>query len=774
MFMTEHYFCRNSMVMALLFLFFFQANGQDKFTVSGKISDALTGEDLAGASVYKEGTTTGVSSNSYGFYSLTLPRGNHKLSISYIGYAGGTREISLDKDLTLNIKLDPAQTLLEEVIVSTERSNRNITSVGMSIEKLDMKQIETVPVLFGEKDVLKTIQLLPGISSVSEGSSGFSVRGGSVDQNLILLDEAPVYSASHLLGFFSVFNSDALKNISVFKGGIPAQYGGRASSVLDISMKDGNNQAYSVSGGIGLISSRLTLEGPVIKDKMAFIVSGRRSYADLVGKGTGLLDNDITLYFYDLNAKMNYTINDNNRVYLSGYFGKDDFGFSDIGMQWGNSTGTLRWNHLFSSRLFSNSTLIYSNYDYGFNIGSDADLTSGIEDAGFKQDFTLYKSPGSTLRFGLSTTFHTFNPGKLRVGTSKISEIVLDQKQAAESAIYLSDNHKLNKKISAEYGLRLSMFNQLGAGWSNIYNQSNLKTDSSYFTAGKVMQTYLRFEPRISVNYQFSESSSVKASFNRMAQYLHLLSNSTSGQPTDTWIPSTTYIKPTIASQFALGYFRNFSGDSYELSVESYYKYLQNVTDYEDGTNVILNENIEAYILSGKGRSYGTELYLKKRSGRLNGWVSYTLARTENKIEGINNSGWYPSKYDKSHNFSVVINYQPRKRLSLSASWVFYTGNAVTFPSGKYEFGEKLWPYYTERNGYRMPAYHRLDLNVHIKGKEKKRFESAWDLSVYNLYNRHNAYTITFRESETVTGTTEAVRLSLFGIVPAVTWNFRF
>jgi hypothetical protein len=762
------------MVMALLFLFFFQANGQDKFTVSGKISDALTGEDLAGASVYKEGTTTGVSSNSYGFYSLTLPRGNHKLSISYIGYAGGTREISLDKDLTLNIKLDPAQTLLEEVIVSTERSNRNITSVGMSIEKLDMKQIETVPVLFGEKDVLKTIQLLPGISSVSEGSSGFSVRGGSVDQNLILLDEAPVYSASHLLGFFSVFNSDALKNISVFKGGIPAQYGGRASSVLDISMKDGNNQAYSVSGGIGLISSRLTLEGPVIKDKMAFIVSGRRSYADLVGKGTGLLDNDITLYFYDLNAKMNYTINDNNRVYLSGYFGKDDFGFSDIGMQWGNSTGTLRWNHLFSSRLFSNSTLIYSNYDYGFNIGSDADLTSGIEDAGFKQDFTLYKSPGSTLRFGLSTTFHTFNPGKLRVGTSKISEIVLDQKQAAESAIYLSDNHKLNKKISAEYGLRLSMFNQLGAGWSNIYNQSNLKTDSSYFTAGKVMQTYLRFEPRISVNYQFSESSSVKASFNRMAQYLHLLSNSTSGQPTDTWIPSTTYIKPTIASQFALGYFRNFSGDSYELSVESYYKYLQNVTDYEDGTNVILNENIEAYILSGKGRSYGTELYLKKRSGRLNGWVSYTLARTENKIEGINNSGWYPSKYDKSHNFSVVINYQPRKRLSLSASWVFYTGNAVTFPSGKYEFGEKLWPYYTERNGYRMPAYHRLDLNVHIKGKEKKRFESAWDLSVYNLYNRHNAYTITFRESETVTGTTEAVRLSLFGIVPAVTWNFRF
>ena len=624
------------------------------------------------------------------------------------------------------------------------------------------------------KDVLKTIQLLPGINSISEGSSGISVRGGSIDQNLILLDEAPVYSAAHLLGFFSVFNSDALKNISVYKGGIPAQYGGRGSSVLDITMRDGNNQSFSASGGIGLISSRLTLEGPLIKDKMAFIVSGRRSYADVVGKMTGLLENDITLYFYDLNAKLNYKINDNNRIYLSGYFGKDDFGLGEIGMEWGNSTATLRWNHLFSSRIFSNTTFIYSNYDYGFNIGSDASLSSGIEDSGIKQDFTWYLNPTNTFRFGLISTYHTFNPGKLLITGTNSSEIVLDKKQAIESAIYLSDNYKPFTNLSAEYGLRVSMFNQLGEGWNNVYNENNIKTDSVFFTAGSVMQTYFEFEPRVSLNFQVSEKSSVKVSYNRMAQYLHLLTNSTAGQPTDTWIPSTSYIRPAIVSQYALGYFRNFASDSYELSVETYYKDMKNIIDYEDGTNVILNENIEAYILPGKGRSYGAEFFLKKKSGRLNGWISYTLAKTENKIEGINNFGWYSSKYDKAHSLSVVANYQIKKKLSLSAVWIYYSGNAVTFPSGKYEFNNRQLPYYTERNGYRMPVYHRLDLNLHLEGKEKKRFGSAWDFSIYNVYNRHNAYTISFRESETVPGATEAVRLSLFGIVPSVTWNFKF
>jgi len=760
--------------LVVLLFSYLQINAQDKFTISGKISDSLTGEDLIGASVYREGATTGTISNTYGFYSLTLPKGIHKINISYIGYGTDTRELLLEKDIRLNIKLEPNQTTLNEVVISADRKDRNLTSVEMSVERLDMKQIENIPVLMGEKDVLKTIQLLPGISTTSEGSSGFSVRGGSIDQNLILLDEAPVYSASHLMGFFSVFNSDALKNMSVYKGGIPAQYGGRASSVIDITIKDGNNQKFSASGGIGLISSRLTVEGPVIKERMSFIVSGRRSYADLVGKSTGLLENDITLYFFDLNAKLNYKINDNNRIYLSGYFGKDDFGFSDLGMDWGNSTGTLRWNHLFSNKLFSNTTLIYSNYDYGFNIGSEASMSSGIEDIGFKQDISWYINPNNTFRLGVNTTYHTFNPGRLLFEDSEIFEILLDKKQAFESTIYLSNYQKITTKLSSEYGFRLSMFNQMGPGWSNSYNHSNIKIDSIYYPNGKIMQNYFGFEPRISVNYMVSGNSSVKASFNRMAQYLHLLSNSTSGQPTDTWIPSTQNIKPTIASQFALGYFRNFDDNNWEFSLETYYKVMENVNDYEDGTDVLLNENIEAYILSGKGRSYGAEFYLKKKQGRLNGWISYTLARTENKIDGINDFDWYPTKYDKIHDFSIVANYQFTKRLSLSSSWIYFTGNAVTFPSGKYEFDNKQLPYYTERNGYRMPEYHRLDLNLHLKGKEKNKFESGWDFSLYNVYNRHNAYTITFQESESVPGTTEAVKLSLFGIVPSITWNFKF
>jgi len=766
---------RTRILYTLAFILIFNGlNAQNKFTISGKITDASTGEDLVGVSIFENGTTTGTVTNSYGFYSLTLSNNPHTIQFSYMGYNSISKEFVLNKDISLNLKLDPTAIGLNEVVISSVRKDRNITSTEMGVERLEVKDLETIPVLLGEKDILKTIQLLPGISSASEGSSGFTVRGGSIDQNLILLDEAPVYSASHLMGFFSVFNSDALKNMSVYKGGIPSQYGGRASSVLDITMKDGNNQNFSASGGIGLISSRLTLEGPIIKDKMSFIVSGRRSYADLVGKTTGFLDDNMNLFFYDLNAKLNYKINDKNRIYLSGYFGQDDFGFGNIGLSWGNTTGTMRWNHLFSNKLFSNTTAIYSHYSYGFNVSEDISMGSGIEDIGLKQDFTYYLNPNNTLRFGFNSTHHSFNPGKLLFNNSDDVEIILDEKQAYESGLYISNSQKISDNFSAEYGARLSMYNQVGAGWNNQYDDNNVKIDSTYYGTGKLMQTYLSFEPRISFNYQLSKSSSVKASYNRMAQYLHLLSNSTSGQPTDTWMPSTQNIKPTIASQFALGYFQNFADNKYEFSVEGYYKDMQNVLDYEDGTNVILNENIEANILSGTGRSYGAEFYLKKKYGKLNGWVSYTLARTENKIDGINENKWYPSKFDKTHDFSIVANYELSKRWSVSTSWVYYTGNAVTFPSGKYEFDGQVLPYYTERNGYRMPNYHRLDLNVHLKGKANKKFESSWDFSIYNVYNRKNAYTITFQESETVSGTTEAVKLSLFGIVPSITWNFKF
>lgn len=746
----------------------------DKVTVSGYLKDATTGEYLIGATVFEKNSYSGAVTNTYGFYSLTLEKGDCDLLFTYIGYGEVLEELDLKENTKMNISLEPAGVKLDEVVITSERKDKNVTSTQMSMETLDMKQLDKLPVLFGEKDILKTIQLLPGISTTSEGGNGFSVRGGSVDQNLILLDEAPVYSASHLMGFFSVFNADAIKGMDVYKGGIPAKYGGRASSVLDISMRDGNTQKFAGSGGLGLISSRLTLEGPILDDKMSFIVSGRRSYADIAAKGAQIIDDAATLYFYDLNTKINYRINDENRLYLSGYFGKDDFGYEDFGMSWGNATGTLRWNHLFSARLFSNTSLIYSNYDYGFAVGDDIEMSSGIVDYGIKQDFTYFLNPENTMKFGFNSTNHTFDPGQL-VATGMLDlEIVLEKKKAIESGVYVSNEQKFNSRFSADYGVRLSMFNQIGEGTAKTYNDDNEVIDSVYYGKGELMQSYYGFEPRLAMNYILTPKSSVKASYNRMSQYLHLMSNSTSGQPTDTWTPSTTNIKPLTVNQVAVGYFRNFFDDQYEFSVETYYKDMKNVTDYKDGADITLNEDLESYVLQGDGRSAGLEFYVKKRFGRMTGWLSYTLSRTENQIDGINDGEWYATKLDKTHDISIVGSYQMTDRMSLAGTWVYYTGNAVTFPSGKYEYDGKVWSYYTERNGYRMPSYHRFDLNLHLLGKSRKRFETSWDFSVYNAYNRLNAYTISFRESMDEPGTTEAVKLSLFGIVPSISWNFKF
>jgi len=751
-------------------------SAQDRYTVSGEITDAETGEDLVAATVYLEGSSLGSASNSYGFFSLTVPGGKQVLVCRYIGYEAFRKEIDLNKDIYLNIRLKAQSTQLDEVVVRAERADRNLSSVDIGVEKLDISSITRIPVLLGEKDVLKTLQLLPGISTISEGSAGFSVRGGSVDQNLILLDEAPVYSASHLLGFFSVFNADAIRDVNVYKGGIPANFGGRAASVVDIQMKDGNSQRFAGSGGIGLISSRLTLEGPISRDKSSFILSGRRSYADLIAVGTGLLESGTSLYFYDLNAKINYRLNENNRIFLSGYFGKDDFGFEEFGTDWGNATGTLRWNHLFGPRLFANTTFIYSNYTYGFNLDDDLKLSSGIEDFAFKEDLTLFLNPDHTLKFGLNSTYHKFNPGELLTGEGEfaaIGDLVMEQKQSVESGLYLSSKSRFGERFSAEYGMRLSVFHQLGEGWDFRYNEDNERIDSTWYGKGELMQSYFSLEPRLSMNYRLGEFSAIKASFNRITQYLHLLSNSTSGQPTDTWVPSSTNVEPVTVNQYSAGYYRNFLDNNLEVSVEAYYKDMHKVTDYEDGTNVFFNEDIEASIVSGDGRSYGLEFYLKKKFGKLTGWFSYTLARTEILIPEIS-THWYPTSYDKTHDVALVLSYELSRRLSLSGSWIYFTGNAVTFPSGKYEFDGYLASYYTERNGYRMPDYHRLDLNLHLAGKEHKRFKSSWDFSVYNAYNRHNAYLIQFRESESQSGTTEAVKLSLFGIVPSITWNFEF
>jgi hypothetical protein len=764
-------------LLAALFPLF--ASGQQIYTLNGKITDETTGEDLIGATVLEAGSGKGTATNSYGFYSLSLPEGQYIIKFSYIGYKNEERNIILTKNQVINIEISPSLLALNEVVVSSERNDKNITSAEIGIEKLDLKKIENIPVLFGEKDILKTIQLLPGISSSSEGNTGFNVRGGSIGQNLILLDEAPVYSSSHLMGFFSVFNSDAIKDVTVYKGGIPAKYGGRASSVLDISMNNGNSKNFSCSGGLGLVSSRMTVEVPLVKEKMSFILSGRRTYADLVAKllfPEKIVSNDMQFYFYDLNAKINYNINHKNRLFLSGYFGKDVFELgSDAGTEWGNTTGTLRWNHLFSEKIFSNTSLVYSKYNYGFILSSASlKFLSGIEDLSFRENFTWYMNPDNTMEFGIDFTYHKFNPGRLTSEERADFDMIMEGKKALEGALYLQNDHKITSRLNANYGLRFSAFSQLGPGWFYDYNENNEVSDSTWSERGKVAYPYFCLEPRLAVNYILGGRSSVKFSYNRISQYLHLMSDNTSGAPSDIWMPVSNNLKPLIVDHFSAGYFRNFLDNNIETSAEIYYKSLKNSSDYEDGASMIFNKHLESQILIGKGRSYGFELYLKKKYGKFSGWVSYTLAKTENRINGISNFSWYPARYDRTHDISIVTMYKAGKRLILSGVWTYATGNAVTFPSGKYILDNNPVPFYTERNGYRMPPYHRLDLSITINGKNQKKYKSNWEFSVYNLYNRHNAYMINFRESETTPGTTEAVKLSLFGIVPSISYNFKF
>ncbi|HCC70696.1 MAG TPA: hypothetical protein DEQ09_06035 [Bacteroidales bacterium] len=765
----------------LLFMFIFPllCYGQDNHTISGKITDMETGEDLIGVSVLIPALVKGVATNSYGFYSLSLPEGTYTITYSYMGYEPVKRELYLIKNQVINIEMKPAVMGIDEVTVSSERDDRKISSTGLGIEKISMKNIEPLPVIFGEKDILKTIQLLPGISNSTEGSTGFNVRGGSMGQNLILLDEAPVYSASHLAGFFSVFNSGAIKDATVYKGHIPASFGGRASSVLDIKMNNGNNKVFSMSGGLGLVSSRLTLEAPIIKDKMSFILSGRRTYADLLARAVIpdiIIRDDLKFYFYDLNAKLNYSINPKNRIFLSGFFGQDIFSLgNEIGTSWGNTTGTFRWNHIFSDRLFTRTSLIYSRYNYGFIFGQTSmRLRTGIEDIIFKEDATWYINPENTFKFGIKSTYHYFKPGELTVAGNAFFEIAADEKRALENAVYIQNEQKFNKRLSANYGIRVSGFSQAGPAWFYEYESGKEPVDSTYYDRGKLAHPYYSIEPRLGLNYILNKKNSLKISYNRMSQYLHLLSNNTSGSPADVWLPCSNNLKPVLVDHVSAGFFRNLGNNSIETSIEVYYKNMTNTTDYKDGADIIFDEHVESQVLKGMGRSYGIELYAGKKDGRLTGWISYTLSRTENKIEGINNYDWYPVRYDRTSDISVVISYKLSRRLIISGVWVYATGNAVTFPSGKYVIDNNPVPFYTERNGYRMPAYHRLDISLTIKGKEQKKFESGWDFSIYNAYNRHNAYTISFRESETSSGTTEAVKLSLFGIVPSITWKFKF
>jgi hypothetical protein len=774
-------------IICFIFLILFigiknEVMAQKNITVNGVIKDQSTGETLIGSSIQIEGLNRiGAVSNAYGFYSITITPGVYKFIFSYVGYQTQIKELSIDKDTQINISLISTNELTE-VIVTAEKKNNNIVNPLMGVQKLNVKEINSIPVLFGERDILKTLQLLPGISSAGEGNSGFYVRGGSVDQNLILLDEAPVYNASHLLGFFSTFNSDAIKDVTVYKGGMPAQYGGRLSSVLDIKMNDGNKKEYTVEGGLGLISSRLKVEGPFKKDQSSFMISGRRTYADTFlafSKDTAINNN--TLYFYDFNAKANYQIDEKNVVYLSGYFGRDKLGLSNtFGFEWGNATGTLRWNHLFSNKLFSNTSLIYSKYDYKIeNLLADNNfqVNSSIKDYNIKQDFQLAANNNHDVKFGLNAIYHTIAPGKLTAdGNSSVNQITIQNRKGAEIAAYFSDEWRVNEKLNIVYGTRFSNFTLFGAGTFNKYDTEGNITNTETYKAGETVVNYFNLEPRISASYQVSSNKAIKGSFTRNTQNLHLMSNSTATSPTDLYIMNSNNTKPEIADQFSLGYFNNFKNDAYEFSAEVYYKNMQNQIDYRSGTDLRGNQNVEADLVYGEGRAYGIELFLKKRFGDFNGWVGYTLSKTERQFDLINNGNWFNALQDRTHDVSVVGIYKASKRWTFSSTFVYNTGNAVTYPNGKYQLNGSTVFYYSEKNAYRAPAYHRLDLAANLEPKivPNRKYQSSWSFSVYNAYARKNAFAIDFREDPDNVNKTQVVRTNLFGLIPSVTWNFKF
>ncbi|WP_437921603.1 TonB-dependent receptor [Sphingobacterium sp. LRF_L2] len=748
--------------------------------LSGVLRDSQSGETLIGAVVAVENGGPSTSTNAYGFYSLSLPAGKYRVQLSYVGFQSRVEEVDLSSNKRLNAELTPLDNLLDEVVVSAKKKDNNVRDAQMGAMNFSMEEIKNVPVVFGEKDLLKTIQLLPGVQSGGEGSSNFYVRGGGSDQNLILLDEATVYNASHLLGFFSTFNSDAIKDVELYKGGIPSQFGGRISSVLDIAMMDGNQKRFSAEGGIGLIASRLKVEAPIVKDKSSFMISGRRTYADMFLKVSK--DEDINkskLYFYDLNAKLNYKLDDRNTLYISGYFGKDDLGYSDLfSFDWGNTTATVRWNHIFNEKLFSNTSLIYSDFTYNVAVNSDdTDFTiaSKIRNWNAKQDFSYYAGPNSTVRFGWNALHQAIHPASLEASEStSVNSISLDSRQGFDVSAYVSHEWKPSDRLSLIYGLRLNDFMVMGPGTFYDFDDEGEAIGEQYY-GSQIVKHYLNIEPRFSASYLLNEKSSVKASYNRIVQNLHQLTNTTSSLPTDQYMVSSINIKPQIADQVAVGYFRNFFDNSYEFSVETYYKYMGNQIDFRNGADLQANRYLEGELLFGIGRAYGLEWYLRKNEGKLSGWISYTLAKSERKFDGINNGDWFRARQDRTHDLSIVAMYALSKSWTLGSTFTFHTGNAVTFPSGKYEVGGQSMFYYTERNGYRMPNYHRLDLSATYEPVQKnKRFNSSWTFGVYNAYNRRNAYIIDFREKEGNSNITEAYQVALFGIIPSVTWNFKF
>ncbi|MEO7283725.1 MAG: TonB-dependent receptor [Gelidibacter sp.] len=772
-------------------------HAQDKFTLSGRITDQASNESLIGVNIIFPELQTGTITNEYGFYSITLPEGTYNFQISYLGFNSISETISINENKTLNYKLTESTESLQEIIITENVEKLNIRKPQMSVNSLSINTIKQMPVVLGEVDVIKSITLLPGVTNAGEGSSGFNVRGGSADQNLILLDEATIFNSSHLFGLFSVFNPDAIKDLKLYKGGIPAKYGGRVSSVLDIYQREGNSNDFHMNGGIGIVSSRLLAEGPIKKEKGSFLLGGRSSYAHLFFP---LFDLDSKAYFYDLNTKLSFNINENNNIYLSGYFGRDVFEISDsFENTYGNTVINFRWNHLYSAKLFSNLSVIYSDYYYGLRLNFvEFDWKSGIKNFNLKYDLKHYISSNFKLDYGFNSLYLAFNPGEINPtsDTSGINPYNLIKKYAFENAVYIDAEHQINSKLAVSYGLRLSSFHRLGQTELNLYKNDhavNFNEDLQIYEKGEiigidtyqrsdVIKSFIHLEPRLALAYQINENSSVKASYNRMSQYLHLLSNTRSPTPLDVWAPSGKYIKPQLLDQVALGYFKTFKDNKYSLEVETFYKDIQNRIDYIDGANLIANDAIEQVILNGKARAYGLEVLLRKNEGRLTGWIAYTLSKSEQQTPGrtaaetgINNGNWYNTPYDKTQDFALTTNYNYNKKWSFGGTFVFQTGQPSTFPNGQYEYNGINIPHFESRNSSRLTNYHRLDISAiyNPKPDSTKKWKGEWVFGVYNLYDRKNASSIAFSQNR-ISGVNEANRLALFGIIPSVSYNFKF
>ncbi|MCB0474423.1 MAG: TonB-dependent receptor [Flavobacteriaceae bacterium] len=787
---------RNAIFIVLL-CFTILGNAQKKYTLSGTVLDDASSETLIGVSIVFPELNTGATTNTYGFYSITLPEGSYRFSVSYLGYETLIDTLTLDQNITKNFRLLEKSEALEEVILNNDNEQIRLNKPQMSINVLTSKTIDQIPALLGETDLIKSLTLLPGVTNAGEGSSGFNVRGGAVDQNLLLIDEAVVYNSSHLFGLFSVFNTDAIKDVKLYKGGIPARYGGRVSSVLDIYQKEGNNRQFHMNGGIGLVSSKLLAEGPIKKEVSSFIIGGRTTYAHLF---LPLFDNKNVAYFYDLNAKFSFSINAKNKVYFSGYFGRDVFNIADnFENIYGNSAFNFRWNHLFSDKLFSNLSLIYSDYYYGLNLDFVGfKWNSGIKNLNLKYDFKDYLTDTFTLYFGFNTIYYHFNPGEIRPAsaTSGITVSQLINKYAIENAAYLEAEQQLSDKLSLSYGLRLSNFLRLGQKSLNeyagnkpvvfneelqIYEKADPETTMTY-KRSDVIKVFNNPEPRFSLAYQYRENASFKLSYNRMSQYLHLLSNTSSPTPLDVWTPSGKYIKPQLLDQFAIGYYRSIQNNTYTLELETFYKKVKNRIDYIDGADLIANDAIEQVILNGRARAYGLELLLKKNAGKFNGWLSYTFSNSEQQTPprtptetGINNGNWYKTPYDKTHDLSLTGNYKFNERWTLSTNFIFQTGLPVTLPGSQYNYNGLTVIQFKARNSNRLPNYNRLDLSLRFvpESRREKNWKGEWVFGIYNIYNRKNAASLSFRNNAD-TGYNEVLRLSLFGIIPSVSYNFKF